>query len=85
MDYSMHTEYLSVCPFVVIGSPPPPPQQERVASPGQKWGGVTLACGEEGEGGSNSDEGPRTLVLYVYYNPSSYGRIQKLEDKIVHF
>ncbi len=33
-------------------------------------GGDTLACGVGG-GGPNSDKGTDTLVLYVYYNPST--------------
>ncbi len=33
-------------------------------------GGATFASGVRG-GGPNSDEGTDTLVLYVYYNPST--------------
>ncbi len=31
----------------------------------------TLSLGGEGMGGPKSDEGTDTLVLYVYYNPST--------------
>jgi hypothetical protein len=40
--------------------PPPPPPQASVASP------------QDPSGGSNSDEGTETLVLYVFYIPLRY-------------
>ncbi len=46
---------------------PPPPLGLR--------GRDTLPCGEGG-GGPNSDEGTDTLVLYVYYNPSTLYKIR---------
>jgi hypothetical protein len=50
-----------------IGSPHP---QASVAPPFRSKGD-TLACGGGGVRGPNSDEGTDTLVLYVYYNPTT--------------
>jgi hypothetical protein len=57
-------------PLSELGPPPPPPQA-NVAPSQDPSGGDTLACGEGG-GGPNFDEGTETLVLYVYFDPSTW-------------
>ncbi len=54
-----------------MGSYQPPFPQASVAP----RGGTTLACG--GLGGPNSYEEIDTLVLYVYYNPSTAESIKE--------
>ncbi len=48
---------------VWLANPPPPP-------PGP--GGEQHSLGGEEVGGPNSDEGTKTLVLHLDYNPSTY-------------
>jgi hypothetical protein len=68
-DYGIHRvpQCLSLCRNQV---PLLPTRQASVAPTGPKWGGDTLACGEDVRG-LNSDEGIETPVLYVCYNPST--------------
>jgi hypothetical protein len=71
-------EYRSFYPFVGIGSPPPTTPQASVAPPRTQVGD-TLACGG-GRGEPSSDDGTETLVLYVYYNPSTGGERTQSEE-----
>ncbi len=81
----MQSAWLSVQSSELVGSPHPLTRMKVLLSPlgprgethsqggealpfGFK-GGDTLACG--GGGGGPNSEGRHTLVLYVYYNPST--------------
>jgi hypothetical protein len=66
-----NTECQAFFPVVRIGPPTPSPPRESCHPPFVSKRGDTLACGEGGAGGPNYDEGTDTLVLYVYYNPST--------------
>ncbi len=60
----------SVCSFVGVGSPHPLPHKRVWLLPRTQVGENTrLRMG--GGGGSKSDEGTETLVLYVFYNHST--------------
>jgi hypothetical protein len=73
-SHKEETECQAFSPVVRIGSSHPPQPQVSVASPRPLLvprGEDTLACWRGGAGGANSDERTDTLVLYVYYNPST--------------
>jgi hypothetical protein len=63
-----YKECQAFCLFVWIGPPHP---QASVAPPPLGPRGETHWLAGEGVGGPNSNEGTDTLVLYVYYNPST--------------
>jgi hypothetical protein len=50
-----------------LESCPPPPESEWLRTPSEETQTQILAG--EGVGGPNSDEGTKSLVLLVYYNP----------------
>ncbi len=62
-----YSECQAFCPVVPIGSPQPQPS----VAPPLGSTGETHSLAKEGVVGPNSDEGTDTLVLYVYYNPST--------------
>jgi hypothetical protein len=61
-------------PSSELGQPTPSPTRECCSPPPVEPRGETHSLAGEGVGGPNSDEGTATLVLYVYYNPSTAQR-----------
>ncbi len=76
--------YQSFCPFVGIGSPHSLARQ-RVWLPPGPAGGDTHGLAGKGMGGSNSDEGAETLVLYVYYNHLTTTSWFNVDDTFLYF
>ncbi len=73
----LYLEYLSICPFVRIGSP------QRVCLPtpwNQKGGGATLAY-MGGDGGANSDDWGESLELCLPCDPN----IQHIDRHGMHY
>jgi hypothetical protein len=67
-----YTECRALFPIVQIRPPPHPLTLKGVLLlPPLGPRGETHSLAEEGVGELNSDEGTDTLVLYVYYNPST--------------
>jgi hypothetical protein len=92
VKWGLPTEYTECQAFCLVVRrpnwlvPPTPPQPQMSVTP-PLWvqGGRHTSLGGGGEGvwGPNSDEGTDTLVLCVYYNPST-GTTLRSSLRLIH-